>query len=198
MIAGAVCLDFINTLDDRPSQPKELLKTHSDLLEFCRDAGLISRREADRLAVFGRQLPDEAKRALSAAIAMREAMNEVFEKVAKSQPIPKPALDRLNAHIQSALRHMRLVPARGHFVWEFERTDGDDPFEYILWPIARSAADLLASDQLPFVRMCSSETCQWFFLDSTKNHRRRWCDMTKCGNRDKVRRFYARQKRHSV
>ena len=54
------------------------------------------------------------------------------------------------------------------------------------WPIARSAADLLASDQLAYVRACSSKVCEWFFLDTSKNHHRRWCDMTRCGNRAKV------------
>jgi len=36
-------------------------------------------------------------------------------------------------------------------------------FETMLWPIVRSAGELLASDNLPFVRACSSKTCQWFF-----------------------------------
>jgi predicted RNA-binding Zn ribbon-like protein len=63
-----------------------------------------------------------------------------------------------------------------------------------LWPTVRSAAELLASNNLPFVRACSSKTCQWFFLDTSKNHLRRWCSMKLCGNRAKVRKFYARQR----
>jgi len=68
-------------------------------------------------------------------------------------------------------------------------------FEAPLWPIARSAAELLASEQVHFIRNCSSKTCQWLFLDTSKNHRRRWCDMKLCGNRAKVRRFYTRKKK---
>ena len=70
-------------------------------------------------------------------------------------------------------------------------------FESLLWPIARAAGDLLVSDQLPYVRTCVSKTCEWFFLDTSKSHHRRWCDMTRCGNRAKVQRFYARQKKTS-
>ena len=33
LIAGNVALDFVNTLDDRPTQPKELLATYADLLD---------------------------------------------------------------------------------------------------------------------------------------------------------------------
>jgi predicted RNA-binding Zn ribbon-like protein len=87
---------------------------------------------------------------------------------------------------------MRLVPAKEGFEWKF----GDLlDFDSVLWPIARSAAELLVSDQLAYVRACSSKACEWFFLDTSKNHHRRWCDMTRCGNRAKVRRFYARQKK---
>ncbi len=67
-----------------------------------------------------------------------------------------------------------------------------------LWAIARSAADLLASDELPYVRACASKTCEWLFLDVSKNHGRRWCDMTKCGNRAKFRSYYKRKKKQSA
>ena len=64
----------------------------------------------------------------------------------------------------------------------------------MLWPIARAAADLLASPDVALVRTCSSPTCQWFFLDTSKNHHRRWCNMKVCGNRAKVRKFYAKRR----
>jgi predicted RNA-binding Zn ribbon-like protein len=111
--------------------------------------------------------------------------------VVKRHPAPPAALARLNADAQSAAEHLRLVQVDDHFEWRFDEVSG---FEGILWPLARSAAELLASDQLPLVRACQAKECEWFFLDTSKNHRRRWCDMTKCGNRAKVRRFYARQR----
>jgi predicted RNA-binding Zn ribbon-like protein len=58
-----------------------------------------------------------------------------------------------------------------------------------------SSTASMPSDQLEFVRACASKTCEWLFLDESKNHRRRWCDITKCGNRAKVKRFYTRQKK---
>ena len=104
------------------------------------------------------------------------------------------ALARLNAYVQAAAAHMRLAAVKRGFEWTFDEVLD---FDSVLWPIARSAADLLASDQLPYVRRCSSKTCEWFFLDTSKNHHRRWCDMTRCGNRAKVRRFYNRRKKSS-
>jgi predicted RNA-binding Zn ribbon-like protein len=60
--------------------------------------------------------------------------------------------------------------------------------------VVKSAGDLLISGELDNVRVCSAPDCQWLFLDTSKNHSRRWCDMKGCGNRAKVRRHYERKK----
>ena len=192
LIAGAVCLDFVNTLDDRfSSQPTELLKSYIDLARFGEDAGILAPSLADRLLERGYGSPAAAK-VLASAIEMREAMFQVFAAMVNKKGVPPAALFKLNGYVQSASQRARLVEENGGFEWRFDALPID--FDAPLWPIARSAAELLASDDLPFVRACASATCQWFFLDTSKNHRRRWCDMTKCGNRAKFRRFYRRKK----
>lgn len=194
LIAGPVCLDFINTLDDRfSSQPKELLKTYLDLARFAEDTGVLETLEVDRLFERSQRSPEPARQALQLAIEMREAMYAVFEAIRKKKPVPAVALQTLNGFVQGAAQRARLVPVNGQFEWRFDALPLN--FESPLWPIARSAADLLASDQLVYVRACASNTCQWYFLDTSKNHRRRWCDMAQCGNRAKFRRFYSRKKK---
>jgi predicted RNA-binding Zn ribbon-like protein len=202
LIAGAVCLDFINTLDDRfTSQPTELLKTYLDLARFGEDAGILDDSAVDRLFARSQTSPEEAQRALQSAVEMREAMFAVFTAIATKKPVSRPALMIVNQYIQGAAEHAQLVPAQNGqitkaaapFEWRFDALPSG--FKDPLWPIARSAAELLASDQLPYVRMCASKACEWFFLDTSKNHRRRWCDMTKCGNREKARAFYGRKQK---
>lgn len=189
-----MCLDFINTLDDRfSSEPKELLKDYVDLARFAEDTGTLSELQVDRLLAWSMQRREEAKRSLASAIQLREAMSEIFYAVARKKPVPAAALVILNQRVQEASQHLALVPGKGHFEWKFE--SGMNDLFAPLWPIARDAAQLMASDQLEFVRTCASKTCEWLFLDESKNHRRRWCDMTKCGNRAKVKRFYTRQRR---
>ena len=190
LIAGNLCLDFVNTLDDRPAKPKELLERYDDLVRFGEDTGLLGPSQADRLLKRSSTNPDAAQHTLRRARELREVIHDVFWAIVNQRPVAAAVLARLNKDVQKAAEHQRLVPVNGGFRWRF-----DDPAEFdgLLWPIARSAADLLASDQLPFVRACSAKTCQWFFLDTSKNHLRRWCDMKRCGNREKVRRFYARQ-----
>ena len=53
---------------------------------------------------------------------------------------------------------------------------------------------LREGDQLQLVRMCAADDCHWLFLDLSKNHSRRWCVMSSCGNRAKVRRFRTQPK----
>jgi predicted RNA-binding Zn ribbon-like protein len=193
LIGGALCLDFLNTLDDRfTSEPKELLKTYVDLARFAEDTGILSACEVDRLFTRSQLSLGEAQDALSAAIEMREAMYVVFWAKVNKKPAPRSELIKLNQFVQAAARHAQLVEVGGRFEWKFEEAVN---FDAPLWPIARSAADLLASDQLALVRACAAANCLWLFLDTSKNHRRRWCDMTKCGNRAKVRRFYKRKKK---
>jgi len=205
LIAGALCLDFINTLDDRFSKkPKELLKHYVDLARFAEDAGILDTAQVDRLTERSYGSAEAAQRALGAAIELREAMSAVFYAVAQGKPVPQARLTTLNQFVQGAAQHSRLVPVKaavnaqtnGGFEWRFDVVPNN--FEAPLWPIARSAADLLASRQLGYVRACASETCLWLFLDESKNHRRRWCDMTKCGNRAKFQRFYDRKKKASA
>jgi predicted RNA-binding Zn ribbon-like protein len=192
LIGGNVSLDFVNTLDDRHIKPKELLETYADLARFGEDTGLLQPSQVDRLYERSYADPEHAQQALLWGRELREAVHDVFWAIMNKRTVPPLALARLNNYLQAAAGHMRLVPVKGGFGWEF-----DDllDFDSVLWPIARSAAHLLASDQLAYVRACSSKACEWFFLDTSKNHHRRWCDMTRCGNRAKVRRFYARQKR---
>ncbi len=194
LIAGNAALDFVNTLDDRYTEhPKELLQNYADLARFGEDTALLEPKHADRLLKLSSASPARARDALQRAIELREVLHDIFLAITHQRPAPAEALSKLNREVQIASQHLHLIPSRDddHFEWRF---DDRDDFDGVRWRIARSAADLLASDQLPFVRACSSETCLWLFLDTSKNHHRRWCDMKRCGNRDKVRRFYARNR----
>ncbi|MGA7169249.1 MAG: CGNR zinc finger domain-containing protein [Candidatus Sulfotelmatobacter sp.] len=191
LIAGNVSLDFVNTLDDRHIQPKELLEHYDDLARFGEDAGLLTPSRVDQLVARSSKDPDRAEEALRRARELREAIHDVFWALINHRSVPAEALATLNDDARIAAEHLRLVPINGGFEWRFDDLDN---FDSLLWQIARAAADLLASDQIPFVRACSAKDCEWFFLDTSKNHHRRWCDMKRCGNRAKVRKFYAKKK----
>src|SRR5919201_532490 len=56
----------------------------------------------------------------------------------------------------------------------------------------KTANELLTSVDTAHIGQCSGPDCRWLWIDRTRNHSRRWCDMAICGNRAKARRHYAR------
>ncbi len=67
-------------------------------------------------------------------------------------------------------------------------TDLDAP----LLPVAHAAASLLTSERTAMLRQCGR--CRWLFLDQSRNHGRRWCDMRTCGMAQKVERQAERRR----
>jgi predicted RNA-binding Zn ribbon-like protein len=59
--------------------------------------------------------------------------------------------------------------------------------------LALAVAELLGHDR-PELRRCDGAGCGWLFLDTTRNHSRRWCDPADCGNRARVRAYTERQR----
>jgi predicted RNA-binding Zn ribbon-like protein len=100
-------------------------------------------------------------------------------------------LREFNTYLGKALSHLELRPDRNGFrlAWPGDHLQLD----FVLWPIIRSASDLLSSEELDSIRECDADTCRWLFVDRSKNHSRRWCDMRICGNRIKAQKFYRRQ-----
>ncbi len=193
LTGGNVCLDFINTLDDRPAQkPTELLKDYSDLARFGEQTGILTTAQTDALLEKAVLMPQDAADALDHARRLREALYEIFSSLMNHTAVPPSAMEILNRQVHHAALHTHLIQTKQSCEWTFD--DLTSSLEGMLWPISRAAAVLLTSANVALVRTCLSPTCQWFFLDTSKNHRRRWCDMTKCGNRAKVRNFYARKR----
>jgi predicted RNA-binding Zn ribbon-like protein len=186
-VAGALSLDFINTVGGtRAGASEEKLGSYSDLLDWGVLGGAVSRDTAGRLAALANREPARAAGELDRAKAFREALHAVFSAQLEGRAAPKEAMESVNAEIGRALSHARLARDGEHYVWSWNVADAlDAP----LWAVARDAGDLLTGGPLQRLRECASDTCGWLFLDTTKNHSRRWCDMKGCGNRDKVRRY---------
>lgn len=186
-----VCLDFVNTVNDRLSSPYDLLITYDDLLQWGQQAYILTAHEVEVLREEAGRHANEAAKVLQWAIIVRETIYHLFQGVIEDTKPQAADLATFNAARVETMSHACIIPENDGFVWSWQERDA---LERVVWPIVRSAADLLTSTELKDVRMCAAEDCGWLFLDTSKNHSRRWCDMKTCGNRAKVRKYY-REKR---
>lgn len=194
-VGGELCLDFCNTVGGkREGVPREKIHSYSDLLSWSEQAGVVSPSQARTLLRKAGEETAESSEVLTRARALREA---VYRMIRCRQQMRKPAtadLAELNAVLARTLGRLRIAGAEGGFQWRW--SDTDLPLDYVLGPVAASAAELLVEgSRLDLVRQCRGDNCGWLFIDASRNHSRCWCDMRDCGNRAKVRRH--RQKRHS-
>ena len=191
--AGRLCLDFTNTVRFRPvSERRDLIGDYADLLGWARQATIITPGEAATLEAMAAERSREASVALNLARAARESAYAIFSAQAAGLPSPVPELLTLNQAIGGAMALAGLAPSGGRFEWGWPGLELD--LDRVTWWVARSAAELLTSRDLTFVRECASYDCGWLFMDTTKNRSRRWCDMRTCGNRAKSRRHYERRR----
>jgi predicted RNA-binding Zn ribbon-like protein len=173
LVGGWLCLDFTNTANYGSEENRnDRLKSYADLVLWSQLVGTLTPEGAQHL---GR----EAERRPTAAMA------------ADRQPTPAD-LANLNAALAKMLAQSQLVPTKNGFAWTW--TGDATALERLIWPIAWSATELLTSDNLRRVGECAGHNCGWLFLDTSRNHSRRWCNMRECGNRAKARRHYRRRR----
>lgn len=200
-LGEALCLDFLNTLHDAgAADPGEELSTDADVTAWAAQADILSAREAGRLPAralrnYSRLKLLGKKRASlrDDAWALREALRQLFQRAARDGKVAPRDVETLNRLLERFPAAGRIERSNGDWTMSWESQAGGA--EKIFYAIVKSAAELVAAGRWRAVRECSSDTCTWMFLDTSKNHSRRWCEMARCGNREKVHRFRARSRR---
>jgi predicted RNA-binding Zn ribbon-like protein len=191
-VGGSPALDFTNTVSwTTPERANERLRSYADLVRWTGEAGLADSGEVRSLSLGASACPREADRVLGHALQFREALHDVFSAQAAGSRAEVAAVNRLNRFVGRALERLTLGgQTGGGWSWEW---NGGEELHRPLWRIAWSAAQLLTSEDLPALKRCAADQCGWVFLDRSRNHARRWCDMKVCGNNEKARRFYRRR-----
>lgn len=186
-----LCLGFANTQKWHASaHPTEEIINYADLLDWAEASGLLKAAAKRRLSRLAAHDPPAAEAARQRAIELREAIYRIFTALVEKQTPSAADIACLNTALARALAHSQIVAVAEHFAWGWADTDSLDR---VAWPIARSAGELLTSAWLDRVGQCADDRgCGWLFIDTSKNHSRRWCDINDCGNRAKARRHYQR------
>jgi predicted RNA-binding Zn ribbon-like protein len=188
LIGGHPALDLVNTLDwrFREGGPEDSLASYDDLLRFTDESGLL--KAAQMRQFRGLAGGSAGARVLKRCIELREAIAEILYSRLDGRSPSVASLRTLEHSIQAARLQQQLRWKEKQLEWDWRENDAELP----LWALSLSASDLMLSEAVQQVRACDNPECRWLFLDTSKNHTRRWCDMKICGNRMKARRFKAR------
>ncbi|MEV6984281.1 CGNR zinc finger domain-containing protein [Sphaerisporangium sp. NPDC051017] len=201
--------DFVNTYDVQGDTDE--LASPAELAIWLRERGLISEadravdddwalavnlREGLRTALRHEHAPDATRDAPAPGpVADTRGPGPATETPASGPvveaPAPGPVAEAASTRLEAALA---ALPLRITLV------DGAPAPE----PLAEGAArglGLIATAVLrahadgswPRLKVCADSTCQWAFIDSSKNRSRAWCSMRVCGNRTKTRAYRARR-----
>ena len=191
LLKERLCLDFVNTAGEHPAKPNgDFLTSYARLVEWSVFLKSISDEQAETLLSLAQQHPHKADEALKFAITVREALFRVLDAAAEDRQPDVADMQAFNNILARAMSHLHMTPTAANFSWTCALDEHD--LETMIWPVVWSAAELMTSHDLHYLRECASEDCEWLFLDTSKNHSRRWCSMKECGNRSKARTHYQR------
>lgn len=133
-------------------------------------------------------LPPAAKTDIDILRELRELLARIFLAIADHATPDAGDVERLGALATDAAAHRRL-----RFPAGAEAATWTNGRSCLVDELALSAAEILTSaDVLSRVSACGE--CRWLYLDTTRNHTRRWCDPADCGNRARQRRHYHRHR----
>lgn len=177
--ADHLALDFLNA---------ELGAGPERVVAWLLQAGLATGDDARRLAAsppLGRVLAAEAW-------GLRDAVGDAMAAFERGALLPEPALFGLNRILDARRLALRVEP-RGVGAALEQAVELRFPAG-LLAPVAAAAAELLATGDRSRLRRCPAEGCGRWFHDVSRNGRRRWCSMARCGNRAKVAAHYRRHR----
>jgi predicted RNA-binding Zn ribbon-like protein len=188
---GSLCLDLANTWGDRSDPADDGLKGYRELLGWAHGAGLVNDRERGELEKLAHAEAAKSFGVFRTALELRETVFRLCSSVAAGEQPTERDVAALNAALETVPRQ-RLCYGGDCCEWEWP--EGKPEFRRLLWPVIQSAADLVSSPDAARIRECDAPDCNWLFLDRSRGGRRRWCDMSICGNRAKARRYYQRHR----
>jgi predicted RNA-binding Zn ribbon-like protein len=193
--SGHSALEFTNTVNDHASEePGETLFKYEDLLSWAKKIELLHGEQVQSLTRKAADQPDRAAVVFTSSLELREAIYRIFVAQTKRRIPANEDLAILNSILTHLTSGAQVVNHSGRFAWQWNFDE--NALEAPLWIIALSAVDLMISEHYKWVGQCADEDgCGWLFVDTSKNHSRRWCDINDCGNRAKQRRYQKRAHR---
>ncbi len=193
LVGGSLALDFANTESGRGTNSHQNhLRSAETVADWIAHAPILAADDLERLRAELSASPERGKDLLATALVLRSAIQNVGSAIAAGAAPSGDALADLSRLHVRFLSRATLIPDTPAYRWAWSMNAS--PVEAALGPIALSAVKLVTEGDFSRIKRCDGHACGWLFLDSTKNNRRRWCEMEVCGNRAKQKRLAQRRR----
>ena len=184
-------LDFLNTLEYEKGQPQDEFGDAMTAVRWLREHELLHQDMADALAADVNADEEAAARLLQRVQKVRAALRELLDAAVERRPPHEGALREVNRALRAQYVY-ELVPAADGVSLD-HRHEGD-PISGALARLSEVVARELTQEDKDRLRICANDECRWVFRDNSPAGRRKWCDMSTCGNRAKAARHRHSQK----
>jgi predicted RNA-binding Zn ribbon-like protein len=184
-------LDFVNTLQFDKGLPSDQLTDAPTAVRWLQDHALLHGDTAAGL-IADLSVDDGAGvRLLQRVQKVRGSLRELLDAAVERRPPQDAALREVNRALRAPYVY-ELVPAADGVSLD-HRHEGD-PISGALARLSEVIARELTQEDKERLRICANDECRWVFRDNPPAGRRKWCDMSSCGNRAKAARHRERQK----
>ncbi len=189
--AGNASLDLVNSgYGMVPGEIVERLHSYTDFLTLACRHGIIHQQTSITLQDEANRNPELAANALNEVKYVRKVLYTIFSTLANRGKIDQEVLATFNQYLADTLAHRKISISGVKLFRDWSVQDGD--LSQVLRHYVLSAYEILTGSKNIFIKQCGR--CTWLFLDESKNHRRKWCDMKVCGSSDKAKRYYIKRK----
>jgi predicted RNA-binding Zn ribbon-like protein len=183
-------LDFVNTLSYNKSEPHEHLTDAATAVSWLQHHALLHQEMADAILADA-ATPEGEERLLTRVRRVRDALRELLDAAVERRPAQAGALKEVNRALRAPYV-IELVPAADGVSLD-HRHEGD-PISGAMARLSEAVTRELTGENSRRLRVCANDECRWVFNDHSPAGRRKWCDMSSCGNRAKAARHRERQK----
>jgi predicted RNA-binding Zn ribbon-like protein len=125
-------------------------------------------------------------------VKLRRLLRRAAEKLGARGSLGRREISELNQALNVPV-WQRLVQNQNGFQTETIPLRSD--WTWVIARIVASFGEMLANREIERIKTCANSDCRWVFHDPTKARTKLWCNDRTCGNRARVRRARAAQKR---
>jgi len=204
-IADNKALDLLNSIAAPSGTEIEWLGDGRDLLDWLEQANLVTTTELEQFR------SDKGMLACDAIAAKTRDLREWFRQFVikhAGQALTSSDLNELTVINEILINSNVYTQITSHLPENFHSSSSTAPKPALyctpqrhwrdendlLLVLAEVIADIICNTDFRLVKNCEGPSCSLWFYDISKNHSRRWCTMSVCGNRAKAAQHRAKKK----